>query len=229
MKNRISLIATLLKKGYDPNAILVRLAVRDALQGCDSVLDVGCGLSTTLKEELGVKSTTGFEGYRPDFEEAKRRRTQDEMVFGDARNLTDYFQPKQFDACIAMDVIEHFTKEGGLKLMQDMEKLARKKVVFFTPKGFLPQGQFAEGDLQAHLSGWEPAEMEQRGYKVFGQLGPKKLRGEGHVLRRPAAFWGMVSFLDQIIWTSRNPDRAAAIICVKTLSGSDKKTIGMER
>jgi SAM-dependent methyltransferase len=219
MKSRISLIATLLQQGLDPNAISCRLALRQALLGCDSVLDVGCGVSAILRQ-LDVTRTTGFEGYQPDFEEARRRNTHDELVQGDARNLTSYFQPKQFDACIALDVIEHFTKADGLKLMQDMEKLARKKVIFFTPQGFLPQRHAANDDLQAHLSGWEPVEMSRCGYEVIGQLGPKSLRGEGHVLKRPAIFWGIVSWFCQLAWIRRHPEKAAAIFCVKTVAGS---------
>jgi SAM-dependent methyltransferase len=220
MKSRITVIATLLRQGFDPNAIQFLLAVRQALIGCESVLDVGCGVSGKLRQ-LGISNTTGFEGYQPDFEEAQRQKTHDHFVQGDARNLLQYFQPKQFDACIAMDVIEHFTKEDGMKLMQDMEKLARKKVILFTPKGFLPQHHFADADLQMHLSGWEPAEMTGYGYEVIGQLGPKKLRGEGHALKnRPAFFWAIVSWLYQVTWTHSHPDQAAAIFCVKKFPGS---------
>lgn len=217
MKSRINLIATLLKRGFDPNAILFMLALREALLGCDSVLDVGCGVSAKLRE-VDAPNTTGFEGYQPDFEEAKRRTTHDQLVQGDARELARHFTPRQFDACIALDVIEHLTKADGLKLMQDMEKIARKRVVIFTPKGFLPQRHSANDDLQVHLSGWEPSEMKSHGYEVIGQLGPKILRGEGHVLkRRPAFFWGMISLLGQITWSRRHPDQAAAILCQKNL------------
>lgn len=220
MKSRINLILSLRRKGFDPNAILVHLALRKALLGCDSILDVGCGVSGKLRE-LGALNTTGFEGFQPDFEEAKRQNTHDHLVQGDARELSRYFQPRQFDACIALDVIEHFTKEGGLKLMQEMETIARKKVIFFTPNGFLPQRQSAEGDLQAHLSGWNPDEMKKYGYESQGLLGPKRLRGEGHFLKhRPAMFWGGVSFVSQIGWSHSHPCQAAAILCVKDLSRS---------
>ena len=214
----MSLILSLLKKGVEPNAILVRLAIREALSGCENTLDIGCGPSGQLRD-LGASNITGFEGYLPDFEKAKQRKTHDHLVHGDARELARYFQPQQFDACIAMDVIEHFPKEGGLKLMSDMERIAKKKVIFFTPKGFLPQGNAANGDLQQHLSGWEPSEMKGYGYDVIGLLGPKGLRGEYHALkRRPTAVWGMVSLLCQMIWTRSHPDNAAAILCIKTLS-----------
>ena len=208
-----------LKERFDPNSVLCGRALRNALSGCDSVLDIGCGASGRLRR-LGIKNTTGFEGYRPDFERAKVLKTHDHLVHGDARDLSRLFQPRQFDACVAVDVIEHFTKVDGLKLMQDMERIARKKVVLFTPKGFMSQMHTtAEDDLQVHLSGWEPAEMKGYGYEVIGQLGPQSLRGEGHNLKHyPAIFWGVVSCLGQLTWSRSHPDQAAAILCIKTLS-----------
>lgn len=217
MRSKLELISTLSKQRYDPNQMLVMLAFRKALLGCNSVLDVGCGYSGKLRL-LGAPNTTGFEGYHPDFEKAKSQNTHDLLIEGNALELPKFFQPRQFDACVAFDVIEHFKKEDGLKLMRDMERIARKRVVLFTPKGFLPQKHSADDDLQVHLSGWEPSEMKGYGYDVSGLLGPKVLRGEGHALKkRPAAFWGIISFLTQTAWTCRHPDHAAAILCVKSL------------
>jgi hypothetical protein len=210
-------MTTLLKAGYDPNQILVKLALRHALLGCDDVLDVGSGISPSLRE-LGVARAVGAEGYAPSAAAARRRNTHDEIVECDVRGISRSFKPKQFDACIAMDVIEHLTKADGLKLVVDMEKLARKRVVFFTPCGFFNQGHTDSGDLQEHLSGWNPEEMEQLGYRVIGLLGPKSLRGEYHRLkRRPDVFWGMVSFVCQCIWSKSHPQNAAAILCMKNI------------
>jgi SAM-dependent methyltransferase len=220
MKGRIHLAATLLKNGADPSQILIKLALRKALLGCESVLDVGCGSAPTLRQ-LGVPHCVGLEGYQPAFEEATRRKTQDEIIHGSAGDLTHYFQPGQFDACIAMDVIEHLPKEGGLKLMQDMELIAKKKVVLFTPNGFLHQSHSANDDLEEHLSGWEAEEMTRHGYRVLGMLGSKGLRGEYHVLKRhPRFFWGSVSLLSQVLWVHRHPEKATAILCVKDVADS---------
>ena len=217
MKSSLGLIFSLLKQGADPNQISVKLALRNALAGCESVLDVGCGPAPTLRQ-LGVSRCIGIDGYQPDVEKAKERKTQDEIVLGDIRNLTQYFKPGQFDACIAMDVIEHLPKEDGLKLMREMESIAKRKVVFFTPSGFLPQRHSADSDLQEHLSGWEAEEMKGHGYAVAGMLGPKKWRGEYHALKgRPAVFWGLASLIAQLLWTKRRPDEAAAILCTKTI------------
>jgi len=85
----------------------------------------------------------------------------------------------------------------------------------------LPQRQSADSDLQAHFSGWEAGEMKGHGYEVTGMLGPKNLRGEYHAIkRRPAIFWAAISTLNQTLWVHRQPEKAAAILCTKTLSNS---------
>lgn len=216
MRNRTSLILLLIKQRLDPAQILTRLALRKALVGCETVLDVGCGKSMNLRW-LGVKHATGIDGYAPDLEEARRQNTHDKLILGNVLALDNLFKPDQFDAVIAMDVIEHLTKEDGLRLMQAMEKISRCKVVLFTPSGFLPQYHLEKSDLQEHLSGWEAAEMKQHGYQVIGMLGPKILRGEFHLLKwRPKFFWGGVSLLGHFLWTRWVPPKAAAILCVKT-------------
>jgi 2-polyprenyl-3-methyl-5-hydroxy-6-metoxy-1,4-benzoquinol methylase len=216
MRSRTSLIFLLIKQGFDPAQILTQLVLRKVLNGCESVLDVGCGKSMNLRW-LGVKRSTGIDGYKPDLEEARRRSAHDEFVLGDVRELDRYFKPDQFDAVVAFDVIEHLNKEDSLRLMQTMEKIARCKVVFFTPNGFLPQHHLHNNDLQEHLSSWETAEMEQHGYRVIGMLGPKTLRGEFHNLKwRPKFFWGVVSMLGHFLWTRWVPAKAAAMLCVKT-------------
>jgi SAM-dependent methyltransferase len=218
MKSGTSLTLELLKQKSDPAEIVVKLALRKALLGCESVLDVGCGASPTMRQ-LGVYRAVGIEGYKPSVDRAKQLNTHDEMIHGDVRELGQHFRPRQFDACVAFDVIEHLAKPDGVKLMQDMEKIATKKVVFFTPCGFLPQRHATNDDLQEHLSGWDPVEMNNYGYKVTGLLGPKKLRGEYHAIKgRPRIFWGVVSLFGHFLETRNHPEKAAAILCVKDLT-----------
>jgi hypothetical protein len=221
MKSRTGVVCALARKRIDPAQILVRLAIRRALVGCASALDVGCGSKSWTLRDLELSNTAGIEAYEPAFLEARRLNTHDHLVLGDARDLVRWFKPRQFDACIAIDLIEHLNKEDGLRLMRQMEQIALKRVVLFTPNGFLPQGHREPGDLQTHLSGWGPDEMNGYGYRVYGQLGPKGLRGEHHVLkRRPAIAWGLVSLLGHFFWTQRHPGAAAAILCVKDLEAT---------
>lgn len=206
----------LLRQGFDPGAIATRMALRKELEECNSVLDVGCGCSMNMRW-LGIKHPVGIEGHQVSVEKARQKNTHDEVVCGDVRKLDEHFQPGQFDAVIALDVIEHLPKADGFQMIEQMEKIARHKVIFLTPSGFLPQHSFDNNDLQEHLSGWEASEMEQRGYKVVGLLGPKNLRGEMHALKgRPKVFWGLISLLGDIFCTRRQPAKSAAILCIKT-------------
>jgi SAM-dependent methyltransferase len=217
MKSRIGVVTTLLKKKRNPSEIFTSLALRRALAGCEKVLDVGCGVAFTL-HDLGMSQTTGVDAYAPSIEKARQAHTHNELILGDVRNLMDTFQPKSFDACVAMDVIEHLPKPDGLKLMAEMESIARRKVVFLTPNGFLPQGNTDGNEYQRHYSGWEPAEMRQHGYEVSGLLGPKSWRGEYHRLKyKPAALWAVASLVSHVVWTGWQPEKSAAILCVKTI------------
>ena len=218
MRSSIGLTWTLIKAGYEPNQIIMKLALRRALVGCESVLDVGCGAAPNMRL-IGIKHPVGAEGYAPSVEKARQLGTHDEIVPCDVRALGQHFNARQFDACVALDVIEHLPKADGLKLIADMERIAKKRIIFFTPSGFLSQGHTDKDDLQPHLSGWEPDEMRQKGYEVQGLLGPKSLRGEYHrLMRRPAVLWGVLSLLGHFLWTGRKPERAAAILCVKTIT-----------
>jgi len=195
----------------------MRLELRQALADCDSVLDVGCGPVSTLRC-FGFKHLTGIEGYPPSLETAKKNATHDQLILGDIRELDRLFKPGQFEACIAVDVIEHLTKEDGLKLIEGMERIASRQVILSTPNGFLPQRHAEKDDLQEHLSGWDTKEMEGFGYRVIGILGPKKMRGEYHrILWRPKFFWGVVAWILHVLWTRWHPASAAAILCVKNV------------
>jgi hypothetical protein len=216
MRSRLSLLFLFFKQGFDPAQTLRRMMERDALAGCDSVLDVGSGASMDLRW-FGVKHCVGIEAYQPDYEKALQNGSHDEMVLGTVCELDKHFKPNQFDACLSVDVIEHVTKEDGLKMMRDMEAIARRKIVIITPNGWLEQHHTEEGDLQVHLSGWEASEMKGYGYRVLGLLGPKFLRGEYHMLKwRPKFFWGLVSMVGHLLWTRWHPSQAASILCVKT-------------
>ncbi len=179
--------------------------------------EVGCGLSSPI-QWLELKRVVGVDRYAPALAEARRRGAYDELQLCDVRDIGRRLAPKQFNACVALDVIEHLTKEEGRQLLCDMERLASKKVIVFTPNGFLPQTGTGE-DFQTHLSGWETGEMQSLGYKVEGVLGWKVLRGEQHGLRfRPRTLWSIVSYLTQLSYTRSHPHKAAALLCVKTLS-----------
>lgn len=190
--------------------------VQTAIGSCSSILDVGCGKNSPLRF-IPKAHLVGVDGFAPAIEEARQRGTHDELLLGDVQKLTGLFDSKQFDACIALDVIEHLPKEEGWRMLESMEKLARKRVVIFTPNGFVPQHS-KDGDLQEHLSGWTAEDLRPHGYEVFGMCGPKSLRGEYHIIKyKPRAFWALVSLAADYAYSRGHPESAAAILAVKKL------------
>ncbi len=203
----------------NPSLLTLVGELRGALAGCKSVLDVGCGKISPMRF-LPSAHLVGFDGYAPDLEEARRNRTHNEYIRGDVRSLRELFPGRRFEACVALDVIEHLPKEEGWRMLEAMEALATRRVVIFTPNGFVPQ-KSKDGDLQEHLSGWTADEMRPRGYEVRGLYGPKGLRGEYHRVKyQPRVFWVMVSLLAHYVHTRSHPEKAAAIFCLKRLDQS---------
>jgi len=188
--------------------------MRGMLADCRTCLDIGCGGWSPV-QHLRFEYSVGVEGFPALLDEARKNKTHTEFVFARAQDIGGRFTAGQFDCCVALDLIEHLMKEDGLKLIRDMERIAAKKVLVFTPSGFLSQRSH-DGDLQEHLSGWSADEMRSLGFEVFGMHGPRFLRGEEHRHRfRPQALSGVVSAAGHYIHTMRHPEKAAAILCVK--------------
>jgi len=207
-----------IKEGFrNPAALALVMELQKALHGCHTVLDLGCGCNSPAKF-LNHCRLTGVDGYQPDLDKARENGTHDEYVFGDVREAESLFPGRKFDACIALDVIEHLTKEDGWRMLKSMERLATKRVVIFTPNGFIPQ--FSEdGNLQQHLSGWEITEMRAAGYTVVGMHGPKSLRGEKAMLKyRPRPVWSLISVAMHYLQTRRHPEKAFSIFCLKRIT-----------
>ena len=59
----------------------------------------------------------------------------------------------QFDLVIFGDVIEHFEKEKGHEVLKKIFEHTNN-IIVSTPNGFMPQGAWAENELEIHKSGW---------------------------------------------------------------------------
>jgi hypothetical protein len=135
----------------------------------------------------------------------------------DVRYIDGTFSPKSFDCVVALRLIEHLEKDDGIRLIEMMETIARKKVIIYTPNGFLARKE-SEGNVwMAHKSGWTVEEMRKRGYTVIGMDGLKRLRGDRGTFRySPEMFWSLISRLTQLFVRNR-PENAFAILCAKNL------------
>lgn len=189
------------------------------LTGCRTVLDLGCGHHSPL-QVCDVPFSVGVELFEPSMLESRRAGIHSQYIRGDVTRIC--FKPRSFDAVIAVEVLEHLTKEEGGMLLRRMEEWARKKVVITTPNGYLPQDAYDGNPLQEHRSGWDVEALKSLGFQVRGSAGWKALKGrKGYARYRPAFFWNRVSDLTQPI-VYRFPRFAFQLVAVKTISEAGK-------
>src|SRR5690242_9239367 len=103
----------------NPSLLMLVKEFRRAFRDCSTVLDVGCGNWSPVRF-LRTAHLTGMDGYLPALEEARKNRTHNEYVSGDVTQVSELFASRKFDACIALDVIEHLPKEDGWRMVEDM-------------------------------------------------------------------------------------------------------------
>ncbi|KKQ41480.1 MAG: hypothetical protein US60_C0038G0006 [Microgenomates group bacterium GW2011_GWC1_37_8] len=180
-----------------------------------TLLDLGCGYPSPIKSFSHRLHSVGVDIFGPSIDKSKAEKIHNEYRLIDILDAGREFREKSFDCVLASDVIEHLTKEDGQKLIKVMENLATKKVIIFTPNGFLYQPAHDGNEYQKHLSGWSVKEMKNLGYRVIGINGWKPLRKEFAEIRfKPVFIWIIISNLTQIL-VRYFPSHAFAILCVK--------------
>ena len=142
------------------------------------ILDVGSGPCQKLKDRrfAGVDITC-LDIFKPYLSACQKLGFK--VLNGDAKKLKSYFNDKSFDIALLIDVLEHFTKTDGKNVLSQVEKIARKQIIIWTPVGMYPQDYDcvdeswkAFGNLQTkqknkyqqHISSWYPKDLEKMGY-----------------------------------------------------------------
>ncbi|MFH2101992.1 MAG: methyltransferase domain-containing protein [Chloroflexota bacterium] len=171
-----------------------------------SVLDVGSGINPQSYFIPSVHIIV--EPFLPYIDNIRDVRNNDpRLVYlnGTWDKVLPFLPNKSVDSVFAIDVIEHFEKEDGLKFIKEAERVARKQIAVFTPLGWYPQSYQAEktdrwgmqgGHWQSHRSGWEPADFGDnweciccKEYHFIDQY--------DHPLENPfGAFWALKTFGD---------------------------------
>ena len=193
--------------------------LRKELYDWNTVLDLGCGGDSPI-QYCNVSFSVGVELFESYLQKTKKKVIHNQCIKADIRKIE--FKPKSFDIVVALDVLEHLTKEEGSELIKKMEKWARKKIIVFTPNGFVWQDDYDYNPFQVHKSGWDVQEFDKLGFKVFGINGWKRLRGYSALIKyRPTILWNTISNLTQKI-TCRNPKFAFQLLVVKEIDGSKK-------
>jgi hypothetical protein len=172
-----------------------KIILERELSGCATVLDLGCGYHSPI-QRCDMPFSVGVELFEPYLQESKRKGIHNQYIKADIMKLE--YKPKSFDAVIALEVLEHMTKQEGADLLAKMEHWARKKVILTTPNGYFLQDAYHDNPLQEHRSGWSAHDLRELGFKVRGIDGWKRLRGyKASMKYEPAFFWRRISDLTQ--------------------------------
>jgi hypothetical protein len=218
-----SVLKSIDRRWFPPDEQYGRYLRRWILSDCRSVLDVGCGENARLIRLVpGIPYSLGVDARIPD--PASDGRMHSEYRQLDVRSLSEHIPPGSFDCVVALDVIEHLGRDEGVQLLGSMESIATRRVIVFTPNGFLPQPPEPDNPYQEHLSGWTATDFERRGYRVVGINGWKPLRGPYASIRwRPRGLWRRLSQLTEPLVAS-DPRRAFQLLCVKdVIPSSDSR------
>lgn len=197
--------------------------LKRAVGNCKTLLNVGCGSNSPIKSFSKNLFSVGIDSFKPSIEKSKKKKIHNKYFLMDVLKIDKKFKPKSFDCVLALDLIEHLKKKDGIRLIKKMEKIAKKKVIIFTPNGFLPQEEYENNIKQVHLSGWSAREMMKKGYKIIGINGLKSLRKEQAEIKfKPKFFWLVISALTQI-FVKNNPEKAFQILCIKKINPKNEK------
>jgi ubiquinone/menaquinone biosynthesis C-methylase UbiE len=162
----------------------------------------------------------GVDIYEPALRVAKERGTHSGYVLCDARQLP--FANNSVDVVLCMETLEHLDKADGLRMLSDLERIAKRKLILSTPVGYLPSFASPAYDgnpHQIHISGWSPQEFLALGFRVYVGIFHQARRY--FTERRATWAWManimMNSLLAPFTWFS--PRLGSGMLCIKDLDG----------
>lgn len=202
--------------------------VNNELRDSSSVIDLGCGDYSPLafSNQIG-RYFVGADLSKEYIKRSKRRQIHSDYVR--LHVGTTAFRDGSIDVVLALDVIEHLPKIDGYKLIQEMERIARRKVVIVTPNGFSPKTSLEDGSpLQAHRSGWILEDFVNLGYDVKGVFGLRGLRGERASPKLKPDWLGLLLSWSTQRFVVNRPRLAYSLMCVKNID-NQRNVVGMRK
>jgi SAM-dependent methyltransferase len=205
-------------EGYFPFTP-VGIASRHINKNVRTILDVGCGTGEPMiyinRKQKYV--TTGLDVFPEYINICKKKQSHDNYIVGDA--LTAKIE-RHFDLVLCSRVLEHFTREQGIELINKMENIANVQVIIVTPVGDFKQSEFDGNKYQEHKYIWSDLELQRMGYRTYLNGFKSKLTDKADnitpfqtslaVLRY--GLWGIFGWMPEIM-----PSLAANMVAIKEL------------
>ena len=133
--------------------------------GGESFLDAGCGPGTYLHPIRAARPD--LVAYAVDAHEPSLAKVAASQKWCGGMPWVLAKVPSQsVDVVICLDVIEHLRKGDSLITITQLERIARKGVILFTPSGFMPQPPLPDNPWMEHICGWEAHELDLLGYET---------------------------------------------------------------
>lgn len=136
------------------------------------VLDIGVGFGKNgyiIRVFNQPKLLVGSDIFPPYLKICKFHRVYDDVVLHDASILP--YKNKAFDVVLASEVIEHLDERAGINLLNEVERVARERIIVITPnKAEIRGGALTPAGFnpwEAHKSAWTVGDFKKRGYKIF--------------------------------------------------------------
>lgn len=148
--------------------------LRDSIGEGKTILDLGCedGRLLTLLSDGKNWEVTGVDIFHKNIKEASKKRIFVKLIKGDILKVSKKLikERKKFDVVFCSQVIEHISRKEGEELLNIVDKLAKRKIIFGTPRGFMeqPEAFLGYNPHQVHESGWTEDDFKKRGFKVYG-------------------------------------------------------------
>lgn len=183
-----------------------------------AVLDLGCGDGSATQNLALPKNfeIVGVDVFQPYLRIARMRGIYKRLIKHDVAN---YKPKRKYDIVISLHVLEHFSKSKGEKYLEQIEVIAKKRIIVASPIGDFPQQEYDDNPHQVHRSSWFPNEMKQKGFRIYAQ-GLRFLWGNENVVVK----YGVLSYflflvsilLSPLLWF--RPDLGTYMICVKEVA-----------
>lgn len=136
----------------------------------ESLLDVGCGrgiIGALARIYRHPTRLVGIDAFRAYLDFCARMNFYDELYEWDLAQGHVPFHDGEFDVATCVEVIEHLPKDDGVKVMRELERVARV-VIISTPNIWISQYAYDDNPFQKHLSKWSARDFAKRGYEVRG-------------------------------------------------------------